>query len=81
MIIVEVEVPVMGTKYDFQIDENVPVYEIKEEIAELICQKKQCKLRGDLHRMLVWTRDGRELCQEFTAHENCLRTGAQIMLV
>ncbi|MEZ3487898.1 MAG: hypothetical protein K1W22_15290 [Lachnospiraceae bacterium] len=81
MIIIEVEVPVMGTKYDFQIDENVPVCEVKEEVAELICQKEQCTLRGDLHRMLVWTQDGRELRQELTAHENRLRTGARIMLV
>ena len=81
MIIVEIEVPVMGKKYDFQIDENVPLYEVKEEIAEMICRKEQCQIKGDLKRMLIWTQSGRELSQMRSARENGLRTGSQILLV
>lgn len=81
MIIVEIEVPIMGKKYDFQIDENVPLYEVKEEITEMICRKEQCPLQGDLRRMLIWTQAGKELSQEYSAQENGLRTGNQIMLV
>ena len=36
MIIVKVEVPIMGQEFDFQIDENIPVYEIQAEIADMI---------------------------------------------
>lgn len=81
MIIVEIEVPIMGKRYDFQIDENVPLYEVKEEITDMICRKEQCTLKGDLRRMLIWTQDGREISQECSAQENGLRTGNQIMLI
>lgn len=81
MIIVEIEVPIMGKKYDFQIDENVPLYEVKEEVAEMICRKEQCMLRGNLQRMLIWTHEGKELPQKYCAQENGLRTGSQILLV
>lgn len=81
MIIVEVEIPIMGKRYDFQIDENVPLYEVKEEIIEMICRKEQCLFEGDVERMLIWTRDGRRLSQENSAKENGLRTGSQIMVV
>lgn len=81
MIIIEVEVPIMGKRYDFQIDENVPLSEVKEEIADMICSKEQCLLEGSLHRMLAWMQDGRQLSQERTAQENGLRTGSRIILV
>ncbi len=81
VIIVEIEVPIMGKKYDFQIDENVPLYEVKEEIAEMICRKEQCPLQGEPGRLLLFTQSGRELTQEQSAHENGLRTGGKIMVV
>lgn len=81
VIIVEIEVPMMGKRYDFQIDETVLLYEVKEEVAEIICRKEQCPIKGDVQKLLIWTRDGRELLQEYSARENGLRTGDQIMLV
>lgn len=81
MIIVEIEVPIMGKKYDFQIDENVPLYEVKGEVAEMICRKEQCTLHGDLKNMLIWTKEGRELSQESSALENGLRTGSRMVMV
>lgn len=81
MIIVEIEVPIMGKRYDFQIDESVPLCEVKEEIAEMICRKEQCALQGNLQRMLIWGQDGRRLSQEDSAQENGLRTGSRIMIV
>ncbi len=81
MIIVEIEVPMMGKRYDFQIDEMVPLYEVKEEVAEMICRKEQCLVKGDVQRLLIWTRSGRELSQEYSAQENGLRTGDQIIMV
>ena len=81
MIIVEIEVPIMGKRYDFQIDEDVPLYEVKDEVAEMICRKEQCRLQGDLRRMIIWTPDGRALRRECTARENGLRTGSRILLV
>ncbi len=81
MIVVEIEVPVMGKRYDFQVDEYVPLYEVKEEIAEMICRKEQCAKQGSLQRLMLWTHEGRELLQEQSALENGLRTGSRVMLV
>lgn len=82
MIIVDIEVPVMGKRYDFQIDEHVPLYEVKEEISEMICQKEQCPLSGNKDRILLWNaQNGRKLELERTAQENGLLTGSRILLI
>lgn len=81
MIIVEIEVPVMGKRYDFQMDEDVSLHEVKKEIVEMICRKEQCPLKGDLNRLQIWSPDGHEIRQEYPARENALRTGSRIMLV
>lgn len=82
MIIVEIEMPMMGKKYDFQIDENVPLCDVKEEIIEMICQKEQCPLEGDIERFMMWdTQSKKRLVEEQTASENRLQTGSRILLV
>lgn len=82
MIIIEVEVPMMGKQYDFQIDENVPLSEVMEEAAEMICQKEQCPVQGDTRRMLMWNAQNHvQLLKEQTASENGLRTGSRILMV
>lgn len=81
MIIVEIEIPIMGKKYDFQIDENAPIYEVKKEIVEVICRKEQCPLQGDLKKLLVLQQGGYEIKQENSAQENGLRTGSRLILV
>lgn len=81
MIILEVEIPIMGKRYDFQIDEQVPLSEVKKEITDMICRKEQCPLQGNPDRLLVWKPDGTLLGQELSAGECGLRTGDQIVLV
>ncbi|GAA0793291.1 hypothetical protein GCM10008910_08010 [Faecalicatena orotica] len=82
MIIIEIEVPMMGKLYDFQIDENVPLSEVMDEAAEMICQKEQCPVQGDIRRMLMWNAQNRvQLAKERTAAENGLWTGSRILLV
>ena len=58
MIILEVEIPIMGKRYDFQIDEYVPLGEVKKEITDMICRKEQCPLQGNPDRLLVWKPGG-----------------------
>lgn len=82
MIIVDIEVPVMGKRYDFQIDECVPLCEVKEEVVEMICQKEQCRLFGEENRLLMWNaQSGKRLDQAQSAQENGLMTGSRILLV
>lgn len=81
MIIVEIKIPLMGKEYDFQIDENVPLCEIKEEIAEIICQKEQYTLEGDTERLLMWeAQTKRRLNLNYSALKNGLKTGSVLIL-
>lgn len=82
MIIIEVEMPMMGKEYDFRIDEDTPLYDVKEEITEMICQKEQCPLEGEMNRLMMWNIQTRtQLMEEKTASENRLHTGSRILLV
>ena len=81
MIILEVEVPILGKKYDFQIDEETPLGEVKEEITELICRKEQCTLNGETGRLLLYLPDGKRLNQALSARECALFTGDSVILV
>ena len=81
MIVVEVEIPMMGKQYDFQIDENTPLFEVKKEMVEMICRKEQCPLQGELKKLLVLQQGGYELRQENSAQENGLCTGSHLVLV
>lgn len=81
MIIINVEIPIMGKDYDFQIDENVPLYEAQEEIAEMICRRQQCRLNGQEHRLILWDKKRNlMLRREGTALENGLETGSELLM-
>ncbi len=81
MIIVNVEIPIMGQDYDFQIDENVPMHEVQEEIAEMICRRQQCRIDGLDYRFLLWDKKrGLMLRREGTARENGLETGSELLM-
>ena len=82
MIIVDIEVPVMGKQYDVQIDEYVPLDEVKAEIVEIICQKEQCELKGEADRLLLWdAHTGRKMDLGKSARENGLLTGSRLLLL
>ena len=81
MIIVKVEVPIMGQEFDFQIDENIPVYEIQAEIADMICRRVQCGMDGEDNKLLLWDKKrSLMLNREKTAFENGLETGSELLL-
>ena len=81
MIIINVEIPIMGKVYDFQIDENVPLYEAQEEIAEMICRRQQCRMNGQEHRLILWDKKRNlMLRREGTALENGLETGSELLM-
>lgn len=82
MMIVEIEVPALDKKYDFQIDEEMPLAEIRQEAAEMICRKEQYAMTGDVERLLMWDAiRGTKLRLEQSAYENGLRTGSRILLI
>ena len=82
MIIVNVDVPILGQTLDFQMDENIPIYEVQEEIVDIICRKNSCELLGEEQRLLLWDAERSILLQrEKSGSENGLRSGSHLILV
>lgn len=40
MILVEIAVPSLGSRYDFELEETAPVSQLTREVIEIICQKE-----------------------------------------
>lgn len=82
MIFVDVEVPILGKVYDFQIEEEVLLGEVIEEISAMICHKEQCMLKGTHKEFMLWDAEGgKRLVMEKTARESKIRSGSHLMLV
>ncbi|MDD2980437.1 MAG: hypothetical protein PHN80_10735 [Hespellia sp.] len=82
MILVDIDVPMMGIKYDFQMEETALLTDVIEEVRDMICQKEQCFLSGDGGRLLLWNMEnGQKLSPERTVSENHLLTGSHLMLI
>ncbi len=81
MIIVKVSVPSMEKEYDFQIDEDVVMFEIRNEIIDMICRRNQCEMKGDRSRIMMWDAETKKMI-DFTlsAAENGLRSGSALVL-
>lgn len=57
MIIVDVYVPSVGKEYNFSLNENVAVHTVIDEIAEMIGQKEQTFLSGDISGLMLFSRE------------------------
>lgn len=53
MIIVDIEVPSIERKYQFSVEEQVSTETLIAELAEVICQKEQCTLKGDVSQLCL----------------------------
>lgn len=82
MIIVNVDVPILGQTLDFQMDENIPIYEVQEEMVDIICRKNSCELIGEEQRALLWDAERNVLLRrDMSGSENGLVSGSHLILV
>lgn len=82
MIIVDIYVPAMDKTYDFKLDEDEKVQVLTEEIIEMICQKEQSVLKGDMKDVILCSRDTRNVLEENSALKSAgIRTGDTLILV
>ena len=82
MILVDVEIPVMGVTYDFQIDENVKTADLAAELRDAICLQRQCGSVGAQNALTLWDADRRlRLPDDKTPHECGITTGMKLILV
>jgi len=79
MIIVDVEVPSIERKYQFSVEEHIPVDTLIAELVEIICQKEQCRLKGNAEELCLCSSEGRKilnyqstLAQQGITNADCL---------
>lgn len=82
MIMVEVQVPAVGRRYDFELEESVPVELLISEMAEVFCQKEHLQMGHaagtlNLYRKSTSTR----LNRSGTLQQNGICGGQQLILV
>lgn len=82
MILVDIYVPSTGNTYDFQLDEEIPVGNVIEEISEMIGQKEHCQIMGDITKLMLCARNGKQILhKDYSLAECHIVTGDSLILV
>ena len=82
MIVVDIFVPSVDKEYDFQLNENMPIYTVIEEISEMIGQKEHSQIVGSVE--LLQLCDSEKQCvlhKNKTLLECGITTGKSLILV
>ena len=82
MIMVDVLVPSVGRKYNFNLEEEAKISELIAELTEVICQKENCILGGKADDFSLCS-IGQEkiLSPEASLRQYGISYGSELMLV
>ncbi len=82
MVLVDVYVPSVDREYNFSLNENVSISTIIEEIVEMIGQKEQTKLAGNMRDICLISREKECILPDSSSLSECgIMTGALLILV
>lgn len=82
MITVEVEVPSLGRRYDFELEETVPVEILIREMSEVISQREHCHYVAESGIMGLYVQEYQhKLGPGSTLEQNGIRSGQRLLLV
>ena len=82
MILVDICVPAIDKVYDFVVDEYARVAEVTASLADLICQKEQCRMTGDVSRLTLWRLDNGQRLEPGQTLDGCeIGAGMTLILV
>ena len=82
MILVDVYVPSLDREYNFSLNENVSLSTLREEVVEMIGQKEQTQLVGDIGGMTFLSKEKEGILPENSTLAGCgIKTGALLYLV
>lgn len=82
MILVDIYVPSIDKEYDFQLNETAHIYTIIEEIVEMIGQKEQTQLCGNVADMMLCVKGSQRVLQKKqTLAETGVGTGESLILI
>lgn len=82
MIMVEVQIPALGRRYDFELEETVQVKILLDEMIEVICQKEQLDHVPDKEGLGLYRQEGGvRLNGDGTLQQNGVCGGQRLILV
>lgn len=82
MILVEVYVPVLDEKDDFELDENVPVLQVTAELVEMLSKKTKSRLPDRLDNFFLCSMEENDVLDpRRTLYENGVCDGHTLMIV
>ncbi len=82
MILVDVTVPAVGRKYDFELSEFVLVEVIIREMIEIVCQKEHRQFDDDASTLCLYSKDkNRRLYPDRTLRQCGIRSGEALILL
>lgn len=76
MITVMVYAVMLDKEYEFRFDPDVQIFELTEEIAEMICQKEQIEPVGNLSELMLFSKSAQQLFPSQSTLRECnVKTG------
>lgn len=82
MILVDIFVPSVDKTYDFQLNENTPIFTVIEEISEMIGQKEHSGVVGDVNNLQLCDKEKKQvLAKNKTLADYEVVTGKSLILV
>lgn len=82
MILVEVYVPAMDEKFDFELDENAPIYQIIGELCEMLSKRTKSPVINDIKEFMLCSIDRQEILMgENTLFQSHIGDGSRLLLV
>ena len=82
MVMVDVTVPAIGRKYNFNLEERARISMLISEIVEVICQKENCFLEGNADQLTLCCQEQQKLLNpEKTLSEYGIQNGSRLLLI
>lgn len=82
MLLVEIKVPALCGRYDFELEESASVETLIREIATVICQKEHCRcFEGEQGLRLYSQELERQLVPEEVLGTSGIRDGQSLILL
>lgn len=82
MILVEVSVPALGRRYDFELEETTPVSILVREMTEVICQREHCHYAAGRQGLNLYVQEQqRRLAPESTLEQDGIQSGQRLLLL
>ena len=81
MVMVEVSVPVLNRKLDFELDEETKIRTLTEEILEMLCRSEKRSMPAHSEQFCLSSRDLETVLNpDATLQDYRIRSGARLIL-